>query len=58
MLSSRLEVCSVNDCGFAGATCLGSDSTMMSKSTSFSETEDISFEKQKAYSPTRWAVKM
>lgn len=58
MLSSRLLVCSVSAVGLAGATGRGSLSTMMSKSTSFSEKDDMSFEKQNEYSPTRCAVKM
>ncbi len=44
--------------GLAGATGRGSDSTMMSKSTSFSVKDDMWFEKQNEYSPVRWAVKM
>lgn len=31
MLSSNDEVCSVSEVGLAGATCRGSDSTIMSK---------------------------
>jgi len=51
MLSSSDDVCSVRPVGFAGATGRGSDSTMMSKSTSFSERDDMSLLKQKVYSP-------
>ena len=58
MDSSRLEVCSVSPVGLAGATGLGSDSTMISKSTSFSVKDDMWLEKQKEYSPSKWAVKM
>lgn len=58
MLSSKLLVCSVKPVGLAGATGLGSDSTMMSKSTNFSEKDDMSLEKQNEYSPIKWAVKM
>ncbi len=43
--------------GFAGASLLGSLSTMMSKSMSFSVSVDMSFSKQKAYSPGVFAVK-
>jgi hypothetical protein len=43
MLSSKLDVCSTREVGFAGATFRGSVSTMMSKSTSFSEKDDMSF---------------
>lgn len=42
MLSSRLLVCSDILVGLAGAVFLGSVSTMISKSTSFSLKEDIS----------------
>ena len=58
MLSSKLLVWSASAVGFAGAIGLGSLSTMMSKSTSFSENDDMSLEKQNEYSPIRWAVKM
>lgn len=58
MLSSKLLVCSVKATGLAGATGLGSLSTMMSKSTSFSEKDDMSLEKQNEYSPVSVAVKM
>lgn len=42
MLSSSELVCSDNEVGLAGATSRGSVSTMISKSTSFSENEDMS----------------
>lgn len=42
ILSSKLLVCSVILVGLAGATFLGSVSTMISKSTSFSEKDDMS----------------
>lgn len=44
--------------GLAGTSCRGSLSTMMSKSTSLSESEDMWLEKQKEYSPTVCPVKM
>lgn len=57
MLSSSALVCSEICPGFAGASLRGSLSTMISKSTSFSVRVDMSFSKQKAYSPTVFAVR-
>ena len=57
MLSSSALVWSDTFPGFAGASLRGSLSTMISKSTSFSVSVDMSFSKQKAYSPAWLAVK-
>lgn len=51
--SSSADVCSVSAVGLAGATGRGSDSTMTSRSTSFSVNEDRSLWKQKEYSPAQ-----
>ena len=57
MLSSNAVVCSEIWPGLAGASLRGSLSTMMSKSSSFSVKVDMSFSKQKEYSPTIFAVR-
>ena len=56
-LSSSALVCSLICPGFAGAIRRGSLSTIISKSTSFSDSVDMSFSKQKAYSPGVLAVR-
>lgn len=57
MLSSKGDVLSAIWPGLVEGSLLGSLSTMMSKSMSFSVREDMSFSKQKEYSPTVFAVR-